>query len=114
MQIQCPKCNEWTDDETGTCTLCGGLLYEMATQDEAAQPSDVVTVSDDDVVKTFLRERRSARIRSAIRFICIAIGATGSVLCYWGIVPLAIIPAAIALCIAFCIKIPGSNIHITK
>ena len=28
MQIQCPKCNEWTDSECDKCTVCGFSLHE--------------------------------------------------------------------------------------
>lgn len=26
MQIQCPKCKQWTDPENGVCTACGAML----------------------------------------------------------------------------------------
>ncbi len=32
MQIQCPKCNGWTDTETNTCNLCGANLGLISTQ----------------------------------------------------------------------------------
>ncbi|GEM_PF-3128946 len=28
MQIQCPKCKEWTDSETGTCQNCSHRFYD--------------------------------------------------------------------------------------
>ncbi len=42
MQIQCPKCNGWTDSENGKCTLCGANLTQndASTNDQQLQGND--------------------------------------------------------------------------
>ena len=42
MQIQCPKCNGWTDTETNTCNLCGAHLGLISPQTagNANDPND--------------------------------------------------------------------------
>ena len=34
MQIQCPKCKEWTDCEKDQCTVCGARLNQDGTQSD--------------------------------------------------------------------------------
>ncbi|MBO4351078.1 MAG: hypothetical protein J6A01_09065 [Proteobacteria bacterium] len=40
MQIQCPKCEQWTDSEEGICQLCGATLTDDPDAPPAPQPSN--------------------------------------------------------------------------
>ena len=77
MQIQCSKCKAWTDDETGTCTQCGAVLYEPACQD-AEQALEIANKEESQklVVEAFLLEQKRTRRRTALRIICFLIAAT--------------------------------------
>lgn len=105
MQVQCHKCKEWTDDETGTCALCGAVLYEMATQEDSDPLPVASKESQEDVVKNFLKERRASRIRNAIRIICFGIAATGITIGYLFSMQVLYIPAGIALLVGLSIKL---------
>ncbi len=40
MQIQCPKCEQWTDSEEGICQLCGASLTDEPDAPPARRPSN--------------------------------------------------------------------------
>ena len=44
MQIQCPKCQEWTDTDSGACQLCGAELTETFEMPEGDGPIDLDTM----------------------------------------------------------------------
>ena len=54
MQIQCPQCKEWIEDEYGTCPLCSADLY----------PLDTCHSKDDNPeLKAYVKQKREARIQ---------------------------------------------------
>ena len=41
MQIQCPKCNQWFEDDSGACPFCGASLSQMDSNHPPEENSDV-------------------------------------------------------------------------
>ncbi|MBO4351076.1 MAG: hypothetical protein J6A01_09055 [Proteobacteria bacterium] len=46
MQIQCPKCKQWTESDTGVCSACNASLYDDDTSNQNAdghiQKKDII------------------------------------------------------------------------
>ncbi|MBO4351617.1 MAG: hypothetical protein J6A01_11830 [Proteobacteria bacterium] len=40
MQIQCPKCKQWTDSDNGACTACGAIINTSESGDNADEHRD--------------------------------------------------------------------------
>ncbi len=54
MQVQCPKCKEWIDDESGTCPQCSSTLTPLV----SAQP-----INDNPDVEIYLKGKKEALIQ---------------------------------------------------
>lgn len=55
MQIQCPKCKGWTEDDDGTCDLCGENLHPIDTsQSEKNNPE----------IQVYLKQKKELRLKT--------------------------------------------------